>query len=282
MEGTPMTGNGDAIVSRTMSRDGTELGYWTSGEGPPLVLVHGLLGDHNRWAPMRAYLDPHFTVHAMDRRGRGASGDAPDYESSREVDDVIAVVEAVAQAAGGRVDLYGSSGGGLYSLAAATRTAAVRRLVLFEPPAGAGPDLLPPGLQEELEALLDAGDREGVLVTTYRRLVGLSDAEIDALRAHPAWPHRLAVAHTVPRELRDAPQDLFDLSEAAQIAVPTLMLVGSESPEIFQVRARRVVEAMPNAQLVVLEGHGHGAEMFGPAVVAQQVLTFLSSGNTRA
>jgi pimeloyl-ACP methyl ester carboxylesterase len=216
-----MTRSGDAIVSRTVSRDGTELGYWTRG-GPPLVLVHGLLGDHNRRGPMRAYLDPHVTVHAMDCRGRGASGDATAYEPSREIDDVIAVVEAVAQASGCLVDLYGSSGGGLYSLAAATRTSAIRRLVLFEPPAGAGPDLLPPGLQEELDALMAAGDREGVLVTTYRRLVGLSDAEIDELRAHPAWPHRLAAAHTVPRELRDAPQDLFDLSDAETITVPAL------------------------------------------------------------
>jgi pimeloyl-ACP methyl ester carboxylesterase len=265
----------DAAVSRVVSRDGTEIGYWTSGEGPPLVLVHGLLGDHTRWEAMRPHLEPHVTVHAVDRRGRGASGDAPDYEPSREVEDVVAVVETVAKASGTSVDVYGSSGGGLYALAAAALTASIRRLVLFEAPVGAGPELKPPGLQEELDALLDAGDREGVLVAAYRRLVGLSDAEIEHLRGQPAWPNRLAAAHTVPRELRTAPRDLFDLALAASVEVPTLVLVASGSPEPFQVCAQDVVEAMPNARAVVLDEQGHGAEMFAAKEVAEQVVAFL-------
>jgi pimeloyl-ACP methyl ester carboxylesterase len=265
----------DAAMSRVVSRDGTEIGYWTSGEGPPLVLVHGLLGDHTRWEAMRPHLEPHVTVHAVDRRGRGGSGDAPDYEPSREVEDVVAVVEAVATTSGTSVDVYGSSGGGLYALAAAAQTSSIRRLVLFEAPVGAGPELKPAGLQEELDALLDAGDREGVLVTAYRRLVGLSDAEIEHLRGQPAWPNRLAAAHTVPRELRGAPRDLFDLAPAASVDVPTLVLVASGSPDIFQVCAQNVVDAMPDARAVVLDGQGHGAEMFAAEEVAEQVVDFL-------
>jgi pimeloyl-ACP methyl ester carboxylesterase len=265
----------DAAVSRVVSRDGTEIGYWSAGEGSPLVLVHGLLGDHTRWAALRPHLEPHFTVHAVDRRGRGASGDAPDYEPSREVEDVVAVVEAVATSSGTGVDVYGSSGGGLYALAAAAQASSIRRLVLFEAPVGAGPELMPPGLQQELDALMDAGDREGVLVAAYRQIVGLSKAEIDHLRGQPAWPSRLAAAHTVPRELRTPPRELFDLARAASIEVPTLVLVAGESPELFQVCAQNVVAALPDGRSAVLDGQGHGAEMFAPEVVAEQVLTFL-------
>jgi len=265
----------DATVSRVASRDGTEIGYWTAGTGSPLVLVHGLLGDHTRWAALRPHFEPHFTVHAVDRRGRGESGEAPHYEPSREVEDVVAVVEAVAEASGTGVDVYGSSSGGIYALAAAAQTTSIRRLVLFEAPVGAGPELKPPGLQEELDALLDAGDREGVLVAAYRRLVGLSDAEIEHLRGQPAWPNRLAAAHTVPRELRTAPREVFDLARAANIEVPTLVLVASESPELFQVCAQNVVDAMPDARAVVLDGQGHGAEMFAAKEVVEQVLAFL-------
>lgn len=39
-----MTPIDEATVSRVTSRDGTEIGYWTGGQGPPLLLVHGLLG----------------------------------------------------------------------------------------------------------------------------------------------------------------------------------------------------------------------------------------------
>ncbi|HEU4397426.1 MAG TPA: alpha/beta fold hydrolase, partial [Actinomycetota bacterium] len=95
-----MTGTTEATVTRVVSRDGTEIGYWTSGEGPPLLLVHGTTADHTRWRPLLPYLEPHATVYALDRRGRGTSGDAPDYGVAREFEDVAAVVDAVAEASG--------------------------------------------------------------------------------------------------------------------------------------------------------------------------------------
>jgi pimeloyl-ACP methyl ester carboxylesterase len=72
----------EAAVTRVQSRDGTEIAYWTTGHGPPLVLVHGTPADHTRWWPLLPHLERHFTVHAIDRRGRGASGDSPEYTST--------------------------------------------------------------------------------------------------------------------------------------------------------------------------------------------------------
>ena len=40
------------IKTSVVSRDGTEIAYWTSGDGPPIVLVHGSPADHTRWRPM--------------------------------------------------------------------------------------------------------------------------------------------------------------------------------------------------------------------------------------
>ena len=96
-------------LSHALSRDGTEIGYFTSGVGPPLVLVHGGLGDHTRWGALRPHLEPHVTVHAMDRRGRGASGDHPGYSIEREYEDVAAVVDDIAESSGARVSVYGHS-----------------------------------------------------------------------------------------------------------------------------------------------------------------------------
>jgi pimeloyl-ACP methyl ester carboxylesterase len=42
----------DAADNHAVSRDGTEIAYWTSGKGPPLVLVHGTTADHTRWDPV--------------------------------------------------------------------------------------------------------------------------------------------------------------------------------------------------------------------------------------
>jgi pimeloyl-ACP methyl ester carboxylesterase len=49
-------------ASTVESRDGTEIAYWTTGKGPPLVVVHGTPADHTRWRPLLPYLEPHFTV----------------------------------------------------------------------------------------------------------------------------------------------------------------------------------------------------------------------------
>jgi pimeloyl-ACP methyl ester carboxylesterase len=60
---------------KIQSKDGTLLACQRSGTGPPLILVHGGTADHTRWAPILPALEEHFTVYAMDRRGRGSSGD---------------------------------------------------------------------------------------------------------------------------------------------------------------------------------------------------------------
>ena len=59
-----------------VSADGTPLALWKSGDGPPLVLVHGATADHSRWTPALPAFEEHFTVYNYDRRGRGESGDA--------------------------------------------------------------------------------------------------------------------------------------------------------------------------------------------------------------
>ena len=73
-----------AEPEQVLSADGTLIAVWRSGDGPPLVLVHGATADHGRWAPVLPALEEHFTVLAMDRRGRGRSGDAQPYAIERE------------------------------------------------------------------------------------------------------------------------------------------------------------------------------------------------------
>jgi pimeloyl-ACP methyl ester carboxylesterase len=53
------------------SRDGTRIAYLRTGDGPALILVHGTTADHSRWETVLPLLEPHVTVYAMDRRGRG-------------------------------------------------------------------------------------------------------------------------------------------------------------------------------------------------------------------
>ena len=54
---------------------GVEIGLLTAGSGPALLLVHGGMGTMDNWALLWDALTARFTVTAMDRRGRGSSGD---------------------------------------------------------------------------------------------------------------------------------------------------------------------------------------------------------------
>ena len=272
-----MTGTAEATLTRVQSRDGTDIAYWSSGQGPPLVLVHGAVADHTRWRPLLPYLEPHATVHAMDRRGRGASGDAPAYDLAREFEDVAAVVDAVAAAAGSAVDLYGHSFGGLCAFGGATLTANLGRLVLYEgwPPADPAGHGIPPGVADRLDALLAGGDHEAVVEAMFREVVRMPEAELAALRAQPAWPTRVAAAPTIVRELRAIPRAALDPARAARIAVPTLLLTGSDSRDPFAADTRAVAAALPDARVVVLEGQQHVADILDPEEVADHLLGFL-------
>jgi pimeloyl-ACP methyl ester carboxylesterase len=272
-----MAGIAEATMTRVESRDGTEIAVWSSGQGPPLVLVHGAVADHTRWRPLLPHLEPHVTVHAMDRRGRGASGDAPGYAIEREFEDVAAVVDAVADASRSAVDLYGHSFGGLCAFGGATLTAGIGRLVLYEgwPPADARARELPPGVGGRLDALLAEGNRDAVVETMFREVVLMPEAEITALRAQPAWPARVAAAPTILRELRAIPQVPFDPGQAARIAVPTLLLTGSDSDDPFAADLATLAAALPDARVGVLDGQRHVGDILAPELFARRLLAFL-------
>jgi pimeloyl-ACP methyl ester carboxylesterase len=267
----------ESTMTRVASRDGTEIAYWTSGNGPPLVLVHGAPADHTRWSPLLPYLEAHATVHAMDRRGRGASGDAPDYALAREFEDVAAVVDAVAEASRSAVDVYGHSYGGIVAFGAANVTSNIRKLVLYEGWPVPNPEVfaLPPGVEEQVDALLARGDHEAIVETVFRAALLMDDEELAGLRALPSWQGRIASAHALPRELRACVEAALDAEQAARISVPTLLMTGEVSPDPSKAAIDAVAAALPDVRTVVLEGQEHVADILGPEVFAEHLFAFL-------
>ena len=268
---------GGTVPSTVTSWDGTPIAYWSIGVGPPLLLVHGASGDHTRWAPLLPYLEPHVTVHVMDRRGRGGSGDASHYDVSREFEDVAAVVDAIEADAGTTVDVYGHSMGGLCAFGAAALTDGIRRMVLYEGWPSLDPSAwtLPAGVEEQMDAAIVSGDREGALRTFMREVVELSDEDVLAMSEQPAWQGRLAAAHTITRELRAYLDTPFDPARALAVTVPTLLVTGTESPDPAAGEVERVAAAMPDARIAVLEGQHHVADTLAPEVFAPVLLGFL-------
>ncbi len=253
-----------------VSADGTPLAVWKSGEGPPLVRVHGATADHSRWAPALPALEEHFTVYNLDRRGRGESGDAADYALEREFEDVVAVVES----AGTEVNLLGHSHGGVCALEAALLTDRIRRIVLYEPPMGFL--ATPPEVVQELEALLQAGKRDELLVLFMREVGGLPPEQIELMRSLPAWQARIAAADTIPREERVNREYAWDPDRFRALAVPTVYLLGGDSPEQFSLAGEAVQKALPDCRLVVMPGQRHAAIDTATELFVSEVVGFLA------
>ena len=252
-----------------VSADGTRIAVFRSGEGPPLVLVHGAAANHDRWAPVLPALEERFTVLAMDRRGRGRSGDAEHYAIEREFEDVAAVVES----AGDKVDLLGHSHGGVCAVEAALLTDRIGKLVVYEAPMGFLKS--PPEVVDRLEALLEAGERDELLAVFLQEVAGLPPHQIELMRSLPAWEGRLAAAHTIPREERVNRQYAFDPGRFRELHVPTLFLLGGDSPEGFGMAAEAVRAALDDCRVAVMPGQRHTAMDTGTELFTAEVLSFL-------
>jgi pimeloyl-ACP methyl ester carboxylesterase len=259
------------------SADGTPIGVFTSGHGPPLVLVHGASADHTTFRVVGPVLARRFTVHAIDRRGRGASGDAVPYAVEREFDDVAAVAESVAAEAGEPVAVVGHSFGGRVGLGGALRTEAIRAVVCYEgaPPApGAG--YQPDGAEDRVRVALEAGDPDEALATFMTEIVGMAAPDLARYRADPVWPRRAAAAHTIVRELDAERSPAASLDALGGVRQPVLQLLGGESLPSFRLATESLDARLVDGRVVVIDGALHAAHHTHPEAFVGAVETFLA------
>jgi pimeloyl-ACP methyl ester carboxylesterase len=259
-------------MDRIRSEDGTEIAFRRSGKGSPVVLVHGAAADHSRWTPILPLLEEHFTVYAVDRRGRGQSGDTEPYAVQREFEDIAAVVDSI----GGAVDLLGHSFGAVCCLEAALRTTNIRKLILYEPPPPGVGGTLPPASAARMQTMLDSGDRDGVISTFLLEIAALPSHEVELMRSLPAWGGRVAAAHTILREinlLEGHPQ--FDAQRFSPLQIPTLLLLGGDSRAFYKDSIENIHAMLPNSRIVILPGQQHVAMNTAPDLFVREVLSFL-------
>ena len=252
-----------------LAPDGARIAVFESGRStrrrPPVALVHGATADHTTWRTSGPLLARRRRLHALDRRGRGASGDGAGeaYSIELEYADLAAVAEDLAGRHGGPVDVVGHSYGGRIALGAALRTGAIRRVVCYE---GAPPAPRERGYQDadagtlgRVEALVAAGDRDEALATFMREIVGMPAAELAAFRADPIWPRRAAAIDTTIRELRAEVEPAAGLDALAAVRQPVLQILGGASTEPFRAATEALAGRLRNGRTVVIDGARHAA-----------------------
>jgi pimeloyl-ACP methyl ester carboxylesterase len=272
------------------SPDGTPIAVFSSGDGPPLLLVHGATADHTTWRSLGPVLEPRFRLLAVDRRGRGASGDGPEYSIELEYEDLAAVADVVADEAGAPVDVIGHSYGGRCALGAALLTPSIGRLVVYEgapSPPGAddlggqlgrgGSGYRPAGVERRIAQLVEAGDRDAALETFMREIVRMPPADLAAFRADPIWPVRAAAVGTTLRELEGEASPAASLEALAGVGQPVLQLLGGESAAPFREATEALDARLRDGRVVVIEGARHAAHHTHVPAFARAVESFLGA-----
>lgn len=118
-----------AAYRTAISKDGTRIAYLSVGAGPSVIVIPGVLSMAADYTAFASALAAHFTVHTIERRGRGQSGpQGEDYSIRKECEDVLAV-----RANTGALLLVGHSYGGLIALEVARDTTAFQKIAVYEP-----------------------------------------------------------------------------------------------------------------------------------------------------
>ena len=262
-------------MATVTSKDGTTIAFERSGQGPPLLLVGGALNDRHAAATLAALLAPDFTVHAIDRRGRGDSGDTPPYAVEREVEDLLALVED----AGGTSYAFGLSSGAVLALETATASDRITKLVLYEPPFIVD-DSRPPVPDDYVEHLeeLTASGRRGEAVEYFMTAgVGLPEEAMPSIRGSPFWSSLESLAPTLAYDGRIMGETLtgepLPADRWSSVTIPTLVIDGGASPPWLRNAARALVDVLPNARRLTMDGQTHEVD---PTLLAPVMTEFLS------
>ena len=218
-----------------VSKDGTKIAGRVQGQGEPIVLVHGGLGDGEvSWLFMLPFLVEHFTCYLMSTRGRGSSGDNADHSRDRQFEDIAAFAESVGEPVG----VFGHSSGAVWALGgAALAPTRVRALALYETPF---PALEPPMSDDEYSrvraAIAEGRPADAVQILTGE-IIGLS-ADEQALFSAPGVAERAQAA--LPMVVHEAPEMNRPFEEAllAKLSMPVLVLHGERSRIEFKNAAR--------------------------------------------
>lgn len=247
-------------MSTVKSKDGTTIAYEKKGSGPALILVDGAMCYRKSGpnAALAEQLAPYFTVYTYDRRGRGESTDTAPYTIEREIEDL----EALVNAAGGSVFLYGISSGGALALEAAQRIPGVKKLALYELPFIVD-DSRPP-LPADNVAVFDrliADSRRGDAVARFMKQVEVPSFFVFLMRFMPVWKTLTSIAHTLPYDLsltwdkqlgKPLPKDRW-----TQATIPTIVMDGGKSPIWMRNGMKALSTVLPNAKYRTLDGQTH-------------------------
>lgn len=269
------------MVTQATSQDGTPIGYRTTGSGPGLVVIHGAMETSSGYQEFAEALADEFTVHVIDRRGRGLSGPhGVEHSLKTEVEDVKAVVEATEAQR-----LFGVSSGALIALESALKLDGITHVAAYEPPITA-PDRKS-HVFERFENEVANGKNPKALVTILTGLeVGpwwlrlLPRPILAALLLKLAADDGEDIAGLLPTvryDFRIVEEGSANVERFKALKTTTALLGGSRSPRYLKDALEILKSLLPHAVKTELRGADHNSSTERPERVVPALKSFLKS-----
>lgn len=274
-----------------MDLDGARMRYLRAGSGPPLILLHGLLGYSFSWRFTMPALAPYATTFAPDLLGAGFS-DRPAVEHSMKA-TANRVLRFAEQLGLGTFDLLGTSRGGAVAMCAAAECLErrdsllrIRSLVLACPvnPYSAHGQRLAPFLATPFGA---AGFRWAVARfpflfpyfhgRLYASRSTIPSGSLEGYKAPLAIPglfeHGLSIVKTWTADLKELEELLPKLH-----SIPTLLMWGSRDRAVYASSMEPLARHFDNVQTVVFPAAGHLPYEECPEAFNRELIKFLKQG----
>lgn len=277
----------EVTVGSATSADGTVIGYRSVGSGPGLLVIPGSPGMAADFDAFAAAVADRFTVHVIERRGRGTSGPQGD---SYSVETECADIEAVRTATASRF-VFGHSFGGFLTLESALRDSGFEKVVVYEP--GVSIDgSIPFGWADECRRLVAAGKRAEAFLSFIQGVNPETSGKA------PRWllriiiplaikkPERLqkyALLETVIREHALSSAQDGDFPKYSRITSPVLLMAGKDVKTTGPGRAApRLHETLAGSELRLFPKLDHFGPEKDPAGIGAAVAAFcLGAADTR-
>jgi pimeloyl-ACP methyl ester carboxylesterase len=263
-----------------LSQDGAKISYLTMGSGPAVLVIPGALSMAADYTAFASALAEHFTVHIIERRGRGRSSpQGDDYSMIKEREDVLALQQKT-----GASLLVGHSFGGLVALEVARNNPSLTKLAVYEPGVsinGSIPMDWMPGYEKKLaeKKYLDA-------FVEFSLGVGPERA-----RSTPPWLMKLLLplflsSHQRKLMLGLLPENLREHQEVArldssyenyrEIAADVLLMYGGKSNTAWvDLSMERLAVVLPRSETKKFPKLDHfGIDKKAPREVAQAVSAY--------
>ena len=271
-----------AAVTKRIEVNGTTLTYVEQGQGVPVVLVHGALGDYRTWSGEMDDFSAKYHVvaysyryHYPDKRTDGQ------YSYQVHIADLVALLQALKL---GPVHLVGHSAGGVVvANVAKDHPELVRGLVLAEPALNgliANNDQARPMLAEVGKVgkaageLVQKGEPDQGAITFFNYL---NEAN-GGFKGLPALYQTVTLdnASTMKPFLASPPPPPFTCDDAKKIDVPTLLMAGELTQPFRHLVLDELQRCIPNTERAKIPQASHPLEMINPKDFNATTLQFLA------